>query len=248
MSLYEQANDYPAAIEIATRSASPKNPHSITSKHLLGILYLGSERYKESTDAFAETGAISVTQFRAAPYAVQRDYEKAQQTLGEVDASSGLGRRIFEAVIEIDQGRLDAAVRRLQNMKADPGRDQRRLHAVSTSIGSLLAPAKSALPGLAEYVALAERAGATDTADFDDAQFHALVAAYLAARQADVRSAARLLAAADAKTHDAAAYPVLYAMRRVAEAELARAEAHPDQALAILRPLLGQRPLSRTSR
>ncbi|MGH8173091.1 MAG: putative peptide modification system cyclase, partial [Rhodanobacteraceae bacterium] len=243
MSLYEQANDYPAAINAATKSASPKNPHFITSKHLLGILYLGSERYKESMDAFAETGGIAVTQFRAAPYAVQRDYHKAEQTLGEIDASSGTGRRMFQVVLDLDQGRIDAATRRLQTMKAEPGRDQRRLHAAIASTRLLSTPGRSSPPELAEYAGIAERAAASENADFDDAQFHVLLAAYLTARQGDARSAASLLAAADPKTRDAAAYPMLYGMRRVADAEIARAASHPDQAIAILKPLLNGREL-----
>jgi putative peptide modification system cyclase len=247
MSLYEQANDYPGAIDAATKSASPKNAHLITSKHLLGILYLGTERYKDSVDAFAATDGFAVTQFHASAFAAQRDFAKAVAVLGGANAASvgSLGRRIFEGVLDVDQGRIDAAIRRFDAIRTDErdlaGRDERRLRAVVASLKPLLAPTK--LSELADYAAIAQRAAATDKGDFDDAQFHALAAAYFAARQGDVRLANESLAAAAPEAQDAALYPILSSIRRVADAELARANGHPDQAVSILKGLVNGREL-----
>src|SRR5262249_31952566 len=120
------------------------------------------------------------------------------------------------------------------------GSDERRLRADALSIKPLLGVDKV---DLGEYIGNTRRAVAAEPDQFDDVQFHLLIGAYLAARQGDQRTATEVLASIDPKTNDVNAYPMLHRMRTVAEAELARAGGHPDQAIAKLKSLLDGREL-----
>jgi putative peptide modification system cyclase len=248
MSLWQQANNYPVAIDAVSKSASPKNPHFITSKYLLGVLLLGSERYRDAIDAFAEAPGISVARFPAAAYAAERQYAKAQDLLAAVKAGSlgDFGRNIFEGILDIDQGRIDSGlttIEKVQSDLSDPSeRDKRHLVGTIAAARSSLAPPTLKPTSLRDYAHLAQRDAASEKIDIDDAQFHVLLSAYVAARQGDVTLADESLAAAGAQTRDAN-YPVLDNMRHVAEAEVARARGSAEDAVRILKPLINGREL-----
>jgi hypothetical protein len=131
----------------------------------------------------------------------------------------------------------------VQSGLRDPSeRDKRHLIGAIAAARSALAPASLKPTVLRDYAHLVLHDAASEKVDIDDVQFHVLLSAYLAARQGDATLANESLAGAGAQTRDAN-YPVLDNMRRVAEAEAARARGHAEDAVRILKPLINGREL-----
>lgn len=248
---WRYANRYDLAIEAARASASERNAYRVASDHLLGILYLGSERYDEAERNFAiaEAGGLVRLDQYAALYATQREYDKAEAMLARWEpsgqASADAIITVARIVFTLDRGRwndagamLDAArtrARKLGDLRLqqiydtidvtlhsqDSGRDERRVN-------------------LAAYLQVAVgQIGKGTPADDADREFQILLAAYLAARDGDPALAARALAVGGAWADDGRAvedpHSSLANMRIVAEAEQLRASGRAAEAVEHLR-------------
>jgi putative peptide modification system cyclase len=251
LSLWQRANDYPDAIHALEIAASPKNPHAVTSKYLLGILYLGTEKYDDALQQFAQTKGFAVPQFHAAVYAAQRDYTKATELIGRGTADdNGIGRLAFESAFALDRGQwkkgltlfTDPSARKLTQLP----RDVRRLESMTLGVRAL---ADESAP-MASTTALVDslRTAALDKnnqMDIEDIGFHLMFAGYLGARAGDVKVARSALAAAEAFGREQG-YAVLNNMRAIVQAEIAIDENQPARAVEQLKPLLDGRELYMT--
>jgi len=241
-SLWQQANDYAAALVAIRPSTVAKNPYNAASRHLLAVLLLGSERYDEALQEFAQLSGVTVTQFKAAAYASKRDYGKADSALaagGDSDAS----KQTIGAVFAVDRGQLQTGLAALDKLAASSDtasvRNARRVTAGALSLRSIFEPVQGSLGREPKYLATLQRMAVdkANAADADDIDLHVLLTAYLAARQNDLATARAALAVASRNTRDTG-YPVLNHMRMVAEAQLAIAEGRAPDAIALLKPLL----------
>jgi putative peptide modification system cyclase len=239
---WELANRYPQATTSAKIAASEKNGHRDASQYLLGTLYLGDERYDDALREFAAFNAIPGTPigFHAATYAALRRYDKSVELIeGTRRDANDPDIAIVRAIWALDQGKWSEGRALIRTAKAQPklpASTLLQLNGIDLSLGAIESKATPELSRLARDVVAGARNASSQSvssAAQSDAQFRIVLAAYLAARTDDLDGAEAALAAAGPTTKDAD-YPVLVNLRDVAEAELARARHHPEDAIAKL--------------
>ena len=247
--LVDYANRYDEAIPYLRQSLSNKNPHRAMSGYLLGLVYLEAGKYKDAEQAFSASiheGAHFKNTFYASVYAAQRKFTRASDLLAKGKASGNDGYDIinsaFPIAMAIDQGDWTQANKLLAETRA-------RADALSPRIASRYAgmalslnaldgtPAVAQTAVLKDYLAKAEKTLVkADSVDHHELRFHVALAAYLAARAGDVALSKRALTVAGPASD--ADMPILNNLLDVAQAEIDSTSGKPEDALAILKPLV----------
>ncbi len=241
---WQYANRYGQdEIDAAKRAASPLNPRHIISDLLLGLLYLGNERFDDAQHAFASTAASTGTAYvaeYAAVYAAQRQFERAEGKLAE---GKPTGTSTFDDVahvtrilIAIDRGRWAEASSLITEAKRAiigvDNLDDRRILNIELALRSLDQSATTT--DMANLYA--ERAGAdvsSSGVERTQVQFARLFSAYRLAQLGEVQRALAILESVGAEPASGN-YPLLGKMLTIARAEIMRAKGNPKEAVAQL--------------
>jgi putative peptide modification system cyclase len=247
--LWQYANHFEEAIPYLKQASSPKNPHRATSEYLLGGMYVEAGQFTNALQAFSESvrdGARFQNAFYASAYAAQRRFKDALAAFERGKTSGIVGFDISDSgrhiAIAVDQGDWRDAGELLKAVQARAKplgpRFVGRYEGTSLSLHSLDGtPAKLQISALTDYLAREEKAlSSADQSDRSELKFQIVLAAYLAAHAEDASLAERALIAAGPSSDTDT--PVLDSLRSVAKAELARASGKPQDALAILKPLV----------
>ncbi|GAA0712281.1 putative peptide modification system cyclase [Dokdonella soli] len=238
---YLKANDFDAAIAATEHNAVATNPHRAVGDYLLGILYLGNERYADAQRCFAEAAANGFSTqeiYNAYLYAAQRHFDLADKVLAKGrtsglaadDAALGYPR----IMLALDRGDWDAAWQATSRARQDSATLKGTLHAEFTLIDlglrTLTEPNEKLKSVLADY-----SQSLVKTRETPDAQFGLLFTAYLAAHagETDLAKSALSLAAQLSRSGD---YPYLTSLLTIAEAELERASGNPQGTIRLLKP------------
>ncbi|WHZ20272.1 MAG: Adenylate cyclase [Rhodanobacteraceae bacterium] len=243
------ANRYEDAIPFLKRSLSDKNPHHAISNYLLGVLHAEAGKYEDAVQAFSAS-VQQGTQFQnalyASVYAAQRRFNEAATLLAKGKASGTDSFDIIDSAatiaMAVDQGDWQRADKLLAETrtKADSlgPRISGRYAGMTLSLQSLNGTsAKARITALENYLASEEKNLAkADLVDRQELRFHVALSAYLAAQAGDVALAKRALAIAGPASD--ADMPILDNLLAVAQAEIDRASGKPEDALAILKPLV----------
>jgi len=236
------------ALAAAKAASSPRNPHAAVAAFVQGSLFLGNERYVEATRYFDLGNAGQGTKRTAEPataFAAQRQFQKADETLalGKAAgvASFDISARTAEAAIAIDRGDWDATWKTLAlaNQEAININSQRQLEFRETelSLRSLTGTTQDK-NDLRDYVdgGLSALAKASDF-DRPEIQGYLLLAAYLAANQGDGAFSTKVVAALGSEPRSGN-YPILTKLLVIAQAETARVDGKPGEAIQLLKPTL----------
>ncbi len=240
---YHAANRFDAAITATELNAVSTNPHRAIGDYLLATLYLGEERYADAQRRFESATANGFSTqdiYHAYLYAAQRQFDRADKILAvgkatgiaSDDAQSGYPR----ITLALDRGNWEGARSAVAGAQNATGTMKGTLHAEFTLVGlalrALTEPDDTLKPALVSYLHTVQAAKASGT---EDAQFDLMFAAYLASRadQTDLAKAALAHVTPLSRSGD---YPYLTSLLTVVEAELARANGQPQQAIALLKP------------
>jgi putative peptide modification system cyclase len=243
------ANRYEDAIPYLKQARSNKNPHRAAINYLLGVLYAEAGNYKQAVQAFstsAQQGAHFQDVLYASVYAAQRQFNEAMTLLAKGKASGTGSFDIIDSAVSIamavDQGDWQRADKLLAATRVKAGslgpRISGRYIGMALGLQALDGTAaKKQISAIQNYLAAEGKAlTQADPADRHELRFQIAFAAYLAARAGDVALAKRALVIAG-PTSDAD-MPILDNLLNVAQAEIDRASGKPEDALAILKPLV----------
>ncbi|MEO6968935.1 MAG: putative peptide modification system cyclase [Rhodanobacteraceae bacterium] len=247
---WQSANRFEGAIAAATRAASPHNPHRGTSEYLLGALYVGTQHYSDATKHFIEAKMQGVTyqnDYYAFDFAAQRQFVKAATIWAQGKLSGipieDIGTQEAHTAFFVDQGRWDEAWKTLTGAKQQAQvigpRYVRQFDGIELALRSITeAPGKTQIAAIKHYLDSTRSASdATVPIDRADVDFEVLLVAYIAAHAGDTALAKQALSEAGAEARGGD-FPMLANMLAVAEAELARASGHPQDAVQRLKPAL----------
>ena len=242
---WQRANHYDDAIEAAERAASSRNPNRATSDYILGVLYLGNERYREAIDSFARVvggDGSAHSEFRSMVYAAQRDFAKASATLSQGkptgEKSVDIYPRITEIALLADQGQwakaLESADRTKRDAQTIAPRKLRQFRGLQLALESVSEPKETQSKRLKDYLDQETSQFKSDDAlSSPETGFHILFVGYAAARLGDIELAKAALAIDVPQARSG--YPLLGNMLAVAQAELARAQGRAGDAIALLK-------------
>jgi putative peptide modification system cyclase len=243
---WQRANRYEDAIEAAQRAASTHNPNRMTSDYLLGVLYLGDERYTDAAASFARAasnGAAARGEFYSMSKAVQHDFGAAEKILAMSQPTGEKGADIYARITATamlaDRGRWSDALasgeRAQREAEAIAPRKQRQFQMMRLALESLSGHSEGHRGRIREFLE-SEKAALASEDDLARAEteYRVLVAAYLAAHAGDVETAKAALDIPVAR----AGYPVLEQMEAVARAEYARAQGRAKESIALLKALV----------
>jgi putative peptide modification system cyclase len=236
-------------LAMATRALSPHNPQSVYTHVLLGLLYLGNDRYADADREFARAKTAGLTQYLAYPLvpAAQRQFEAAAAAYTSLTStgvlSADLDTYVPRIALAADQGDFT----QVQQLVRDAQREAAKVDSPAVGefggIALSLATQASALAtadGLRNYAKAVERELANvDAVDRPVLQIHALFAAYLAARGGDTALSGRLLDVANVPAEDSGQLR-LAKLASVARAERSLAAGKPADAIATLQPQLAE--------
>jgi hypothetical protein len=195
---------------------------------VLGVLYLGVDRYAEAIKHFEEAKLLGLTpqsEYYAAAYAARRQFTQAMATL-----SSGKPSGVPSNDINVDVMRIAFLIDQGNWKEAWTLTDasERQAASISPKQAEQFESIDHGLRSVAKLPALKRKL----TSDRAPADFNALLAGYLAARDGNIESAQKILATADAAGYTD--YPTLSKLFVVAKAEVALKTDHPDQAVSLL--------------
>jgi len=233
---WREANRFDATVlKVAESAVSPQNPSPVPAKHLLGILYLGNNRYADAERMFedAEASGLTFTHHHSATLAAQRRFDIATTTLARAPQVAATQNPVassvkvlFEAALLVDQGKSTEATAHLARAGAElpPGHALAGLYdAIAIGVGiDAESGHRERLQRLRSVLAatIAERANRADsTTQPLDARLAWL--AWLAARMGDAGLAEEALSA-DGGAERHATFATARKMHRVAEAEILR--------------------------
>lgn len=243
--LWYYGNRYAEAIEAIRRNVHPANPNRSTGHYLLGLLYLGQERYDEAIEQFRESEALG-RRFEniafASAHAARNEFTLAQRALARGIPGSPLGqyeRTVVTATFKLDQGNWAGARLDLDSAGELPGLGapvRQTLAAIQSGLDVLAGTPGEARDALARLQRLLADAGhgGDDPLWMADHEQHHLLLAWLAARMGDAAMAQRALARLSLEER-LGEYPVLWQWRELVDAELLRAQGRPAAAVEKLR-------------
>jgi putative peptide modification system cyclase len=238
--LWEQANDYARAIESAKLGASDRNAHRLTSQHLLGALYLGTEHYEDALRELDAVNAVPGTpvSMHAGALAASRQYDKIEPLFERAKiAPDDLEASVPRAIYAMDQGHWREARESFRATRARPkaAQDATRSAALMDLSLAALEGKSAAFSKAGRELLQSEQAlpAASSGAEHIDRTFRLLVVAYLAAKAGDTELAHTALASTGPEARNPE-YLTLPNMYDVAGSALALAEQRPADALAKL--------------
>ena len=240
---YYSANRFGAAIAATEQNAVRTNPHRANGDFLLGVLYLGNERYADASHRFDEAAANGYSTqgvYLAYLWAAQRHFDRADKAL-VAGKASGITSNDAESwypriTLALDRGNWDQAQSAVAQAQRVTSALKGTLNAEFTLVELALrtmAQSKELLkPAFADYLG---SLAALPARESPDAQFYTVFAAYLAAHVGETELAKSALSRATSISRSGD-YPYLSSLLAVAEAELARVEGNPQQAITLLQP------------
>lgn len=242
---WQRANRYADAIEAAEQAASPKNPNRATSDYLLGILYLGQDRYKDAASSFeryvgpnGEPGG----EFHSMLKAAQRDFPGAtamlERSRSADDKPTGAATTVTEAAMLVDQGLKEQASRKIdvaiQDAEKTSSRKLRQLKTVRLSLDSLF-DSGHLRKNLLDFLAEEKKAFSSEDAYLRaETAFRIHFAAYLAAHIGEL-DVARNASSAISMTPG---YVIVEQMKSIARAEYLRKQGKKTEAVKELLSLI----------
>ena len=241
---WQYANRFDDAIQAYLDLGSPQNPDSGLRDATLGVWYLGRENYDEARRRLTNWAELGFAESRAAVDAAQRKFDKLDSTLKSsknVDvAGDDVTAQNARVAFAVDQGHWSEVWKILAKSKADlssdKGRSLRKLEGIEVSLRALMADEKTD-EQLNTFVQGEKRALEKEQyLDRTETIFHLLFAGYLAATKGDVKLAQSVVAQAGPEA-TSGEYPVLSRMLAAAQAEIARANGNPEQAIRTLQTL-----------
>jgi putative peptide modification system cyclase len=243
------SNDYREAMRSAKIAAAPQNPLRGTALELVGRVQLAQEQYKEALASFvqAETaGRYGPNRRRAAALAAMGRFEEAQAVLDKLTAGHLLTADVtneFEKIsVLVDQRRWQEALQAAAQAKAIASGSTPLLanefRLIEASVVMLHRPRQVDMKSL-EAILLDSLQAARDTQyrDRNIQIYLASAAAYIAQRSGDHELAARALPELTALTEQIGD-PSANQMLAIVRAGQLRLAGKPDEAVALLRPLL----------
>lgn len=241
--LRQFANSYGlAAVAAATKCASPLSPSESYCHQLLGLLYLGNERYDDAFKQFvaSDMKGSSTTADRARALAAKMQFAKAGEFLQHASSGSrwlDVEARMTPIAISLDQGRFEEARKQIadaRNVAAtfDAPLSNRFL-GVEAGIAPLIGSDPRTKAG--EYAsAVVQELNQAAPASRVDSQLAVLFAAYLAAHAGNVPLAEDLLARVGPEPMSGE-YLALAKLLQVVKAEIARMQGRPSEAIELIK-------------
>lgn len=245
---YFHANDFAEAIRATELNAVDTNANRAIGDYLLGVLYLGSERYPKAEQRFSlaiANGHTPQENYRAYLYATQRQFAHARTTLasGKKADITADDARVWAAPImfALDEGDWKEAFRLVERAEQDAKPLGEDLHRTYLQIGLSLRsigeePARFKTI-LAEHVNALPAPTGTESHEM---QFERWFSAYFAEHAGATGLSAKILANAAVRT-DRDDYPYLSNLRRVVEAERLRVKGEAKEAAKSLEVMLDGR-------
>ncbi len=249
---WQQANRFDVdTISLALSASSSKNPTPIAARQLLGVLYLGNERYKdaEKTLKEAEADGLKFTHYLAATEAAQRRYDNAEKALARMPAVpitdnpvASSTRTLLEVTFPLDRGQFADALAILASARDQipDGNDYRsHFEVIGISIRSVIEPSDTISVTAAIASAIDETKNLRAKAAPDQRMVldsRQSLLAYLAARSGELTLANKALASVEGEAYSA--HTMAYKLRNVAEAEIAIKSGQTRQAITQLEKLL----------
>ena len=240
---WQYANRYDDALASYAGAESPRNPHPQLREYVRGVLYLGQEEYTRAGEHFrrARELGLASTNFAPAVDAAQRHYDRLDAELARSEPPAASATDVSSANLRlayaVDRSRWDDVRKLLATARTQAGggtRGQRKLDGIETSLsfpGALgVAEAERARHFLDGEIAALDGETGIDRAE---TLFHVLFAGYLAASRGDAAGAELALAHAGSESRSGD-YPVPGRMLAALEAEIARAQGKPEEAVGIL--------------
>jgi hypothetical protein len=232
---------------MAKKALSPHNPRTSYTHVMLGMLYLGNERYKDAAAEFADAKTAGLARYLDYPLidATERRFARANSEFAAL-GSSGVASADLDAFIPriaafADQSDFQSAEKILGTAQQQADKISTNASLRFQSIGLALSAVSgstsesSALQNIA--AALKQALQQAATSERPDLQVSALFTAYLAARAGDIGTASELVAAANQfGTLDQGSR--LAKLQSVALAQIALEHGDSTAAIKILTPQL----------
>lgn len=242
------ANRYDSEVFAAARaSASAQNPLRGPALHLLGILNLGSERYKEAIENFkdAEASGVIFKPYHAATLAAERDYDAAEKLLPAFPAKLGPNitldtiNELLRITIPLARGDWSGAKAALTRARGISGNNGAFANSLTDTDLSVFQPYSSDA-AKQTLAALADARQAFKPEDAIQARTSGgriLLLGYLAAHAGAIAPAEAAVSDVEKrmKLDDS---PLLSTLDAVANAQISLAKGDPAHARALLQPLL----------
>jgi putative peptide modification system cyclase len=237
-------NDYPTALDAASRNASEQNPRRSVGLYLLGVLLTGSGSLDRAEAAFLEAekaGQKYENVYWAASHAASRRFDAAEGSLSAgtaIDSDSKRALRILlRAAILADRGNLGGSIDFLEDglsqMEAPTGRPAEALKIAAYALAAFTAPGKRDVPELNEAAL-----PAIEKFDYSGAQMQdlnsALLISWIAFRNGSHDTGERALHFSNQL--DLGHFPEIQQRRAILRSELLASEAQWDLSVGALDP------------
>jgi putative peptide modification system cyclase len=256
-SLWQYANDFHLAIDVAKRNISEQNPNTGIGHYLLGTLLLGIEDYQGAIEHFgaaAERGAKMQNLMLASTYAAMRDFDRIEPALAAGTTHGGGARNIEESITRItfaiDRGNwkaLDSLMATIDtNDRTVVPAGEQTLNDLKLAIATLF-DTREKNKDLDYAPSKALQAEALGNKDFRSRSWnaHLLFRAWAAARSGRMETAEALLAQLGAEVRDPG-FPTLNKLLLLTQSLLDFQNGNQDEALARLRSSIDGKELFAT--
>ncbi len=242
--LWWYGNRIKEAMEPAGKAVSRKNATPANSQLLLGMLYLGSERYDDSLEQLRAANAVQSAGLgwtMATAHAAALKFEAAEADLSASSSGSSANEdessMIARAAIMLDGGDWNGAAAALAEAAQSGASNDSSNEAELSLLGinSLPVRENAGAEALERYLSkLKPELKEAALADRYRLRLRLLFAAYLSARERSVKNAESAIKAVGLGTN-ANQYPILANLLAVVEAEIFLAKARPGDALKRLK-------------
>ncbi|MBO9661649.1 putative peptide modification system cyclase [Dokdonella sp.] len=238
---WQYANRFDDAIQAYLDLNSPQNPDSGLRDATLGVWYLGQEKYDEARRRLTNWSQLGFAESRAAVDAAQRQFDKLDSILKSNKNVDVVGEDVTtqnaRVAFAVDQGRWNEAWKTLAKSKSElapeRARSLRKLRGIEVSLRTLMGE-DDAVEQLRTFIQEEKLALEKEKyLDRTETIFHLLFAGYLAATKDDVKLAQQAIAQIGPEAASGE-YPVLSRMLAATQAEIARANGKPEEAIRLL--------------
>lgn len=240
---WQFANRFDVAIQSYTALSSPRNPKFDENEAVLGVFYLGQERYDEARKRLIKPNGYMFAEFAAALEAAQRRFDKIDAILAKDQQINVRGQDVTTQNVRVsfalDRGSWNEVWSRLAEnrlqIQAEKNRGLRKLDAIEVSLRTLTAAPEENLSARIAAFIRSERAALDKEVYVDRSEtiFHLLFAGYLAAGKGDIKLARSVIADIGPEA-SGGGYPILSRMLAIAQAEIARADGKPSESIRLL--------------
>ncbi|WP_300615628.1 putative peptide modification system cyclase [Dokdonella sp.] len=245
--LWQDANRFDDAIKATEDAALARTPELAWIEAFSGVLYLGNEQYQQADQHFLKAKKLGLLfpDSHASVYAAQRAFDKLKVMLADKKIEDNRGQDVSSqnarVSFMVDQGRWDDAWKYLEKSKSDIStkkqKGYRKLEAIEVSLLALRSESGANTPEVPDFIK-SEQAALVGEKSIDrfEAMFRVLFASYVAAKNGDTKVAQTVLAQLGSEAGNGD-YPILSRMLAVVQAEVARSDGRPEDAIRILQQL-----------